>query len=245
MSLNNQEPSTDIGNPGLIARPPSDYEPSANDYHKFREQDQSLNEAAMQLADLERLPWNVCGLQQGSNDTIISLDDMLGKDNQGLPSRGILAIIRMVTAISKPLASAGEYRKNSGKGSVYYVAIGQSKIPCRDPEHRDRVTRDVNAATADILLPARRAFLRIIHDHATGVAKADSSEYGWCAYAGLQECAVTKTRREAQDLVEKLNGIYLAAIDETRTRLLAQIAKWAATEIETMTPATAPPNDPG
>ncbi len=221
---------------------PGDYEASINDYQRDRLQDQELNNLVMQLMDLERLPWEVRSIsydqQKPAPDGVLSASDVLGKDNSGRHATGLLAVIRMITTISKPIAAAGNYKSVSGQGSSFYITAGNARITCSTAGEQRRILQGLNAETAQALLPLRQTFLQAVKDYVTTRQPVDASKYCWCAYASSQDCAVFTSRADALAATNTLNSIYQRLTDDVRSKILKDIEEWASSSMASLSAPT-------
>ncbi len=234
MSSNNER--------NLLNAVPYDYDASINDYQRDRVQDQELNDLAMRLMDMERLPWEVRRVDSEpkieQSRYAINAEDVFGKDNSNRPASGLLAVIRSITAISKPVASAGSQRNNSKAGSHLYITAGKARFSCDTQLEHTECLRDLNADTAKRLLPLRKNLLKMVHDYASTGAEIGLTFPCWCAYASPQDCAVAATEVEAIQLTAELNGIYLRITQPIRSKLLKEIQEWAASSMASLSAPT-------
>jgi len=208
---------------------PGDYMTSANDYQDARAQDIALNDMIMQLMDMERLPWKAMETTH--------IQDAMGTDNDNVRADGLLFYARRFSALSLPVAAAGEARNNAKDGSTFYVTVGKSRVVCAKPAESLDLTRTLNVNVAAGLQHYKKQYLQIIHDHVTTNAKlASRDEFKWATLTSMQNIVLFRTQAEAEQLANNLNEFYLVAIDAIRSRLRSEIALLTKVTIADMQP---------
>lgn len=198
---------------------------SVNDFAKWREQDQTVAQLASQLADMEGPLWTVHQLEPAQKQAPESSQYWIGNyyDQRKSP---VMNLANQLNKLSAPPARFLTSKDFGAGGTICGVTVGNRKIVAEDKpagvKIMDRINGDVIALTA----PIRKRILSDLHDYATtGVLSLVAANRLWIAECSINTVLFFSTEAEAQEYADKLNDSYKAAMANSYSLVLKEMAE--------------------
>lgn len=200
-----------------------EYEPSANDYHLWREQDQAVNQLVRQLS--------ACQPRMETSGS--STDDECRQQLfHGLNSSSPFEVAgQMLALLSAPIASVGDLRNGSSPGSTHYVHVGSSKITCSSKDRAREISDGIIRDSWALVRPFREALLLELNAYATKGASLTVHDRKHFIRMGNQWAVFVGTVEEAHKLKGDWEDLYWKHAQPARALILQDLAAVTASGV--------------